>query len=149
VHEGLDSTLLLAKNLLKNRVEIRKDFGEVPKISCSLSQINQVIQDNGNSISAEALPKIFDPFFATKATGQGMGMGMSISFKILVDTEPSAGKALSILLPVRPQQALRRALQGAVLAARHKKKNSGDETTQGKPCVLLSTTKSGSSTRCV
>lgn len=43
VHEGLDSTLLLAKNLLKNRVEIRKEFAAgVPKIHCSPSQINQV-----------------------------------------------------------------------------------------------------------
>jgi signal transduction histidine kinase len=43
VEEGLDSTLLLAKNLLKNRVEIVKDYGEgVPRIHCSPSQINQV-----------------------------------------------------------------------------------------------------------
>jgi two-component system, NtrC family, sensor kinase len=42
VQAGLDSTLLLAKNLLKNRVEIVKEYGNVPDISCSPSQINQV-----------------------------------------------------------------------------------------------------------
>lgn len=42
VNAGLDSTLLLANNLLKNKVEIRKDYGEVPDISGSPSQINQV-----------------------------------------------------------------------------------------------------------
>jgi signal transduction histidine kinase len=42
VNAGLDSTLLLANNLLKTRVEIRKDYGAVPHINGSPSQINQV-----------------------------------------------------------------------------------------------------------
>jgi two-component system, NtrC family, sensor kinase len=42
VAEGLESTLLLAKNLLKNKVEIVKEFTTIPKIKCSPSQINQV-----------------------------------------------------------------------------------------------------------
>ncbi len=42
VRAGLQSTLLLARNLLKNRVEIREEHGEVPDIECSPSQINQV-----------------------------------------------------------------------------------------------------------
>lgn len=43
LHEGLDSTLLLAKNLLKDRIEIRKEYdADLPKIECSPSQVNQV-----------------------------------------------------------------------------------------------------------
>ncbi|NKI95439.1 DAHL domain-containing protein [Rhizobacter sp. SG703] len=43
VHEGLESTLLLARNLLKNTVEIRRELAfDLPKIQCSPSQINQV-----------------------------------------------------------------------------------------------------------
>jgi two-component system, NtrC family, sensor kinase len=42
VQEGLNSTLLLARNLLKNTVEIRQEHQDVPKIQCSPSQINQV-----------------------------------------------------------------------------------------------------------
>jgi len=42
VHEGLNSTLLLARNLLKNTVEVRQEYADVPKIQCSPSQINQV-----------------------------------------------------------------------------------------------------------
>jgi signal transduction histidine kinase len=42
VNAGLDSTLLLANNLLKNKVEIRKDYSDVPNINGSPSQINQV-----------------------------------------------------------------------------------------------------------
>jgi two-component system NtrC family sensor kinase len=42
VESGLDSTLLLANNLLKNRVAIQRDYAHVPFISGSPSQINQV-----------------------------------------------------------------------------------------------------------
>ena len=42
VEDGLESTLLLARNVLKNKVEIRKDYGHVPQISGSPSQVNQV-----------------------------------------------------------------------------------------------------------
>jgi len=42
INEGLDSTLLLARHELK-RHTVRKNYGEVPPISCSPSQINQVL----------------------------------------------------------------------------------------------------------
>jgi len=41
LNEGLESTLLLAKHLLKT-VTVEKRFGEIPAITCSPSQINQV-----------------------------------------------------------------------------------------------------------
>lgn len=164
VHGGLDSTLLLAKNLLKNKVEIRKEYGELPHITGSPSQINQVflniitnavhampermqpniitlrtgmenrntvrieIQDNGNGIAKDVMPRIFDPFFTTKPIGQGTGMGLSISFKIiqehggqiLVDSEPGVGTVFSILLPVKPLEQAASAIvddRPALLAA--------------------------------
>ncbi|MCB1917030.1 MAG: hypothetical protein KDG52_15105 [Rhodocyclaceae bacterium] len=55
VREGLESTLLLAKNLLKNKVTIEKEFDDVPQISCSPSQINQVFL-NIISNAAQAIP---------------------------------------------------------------------------------------------
>ena len=42
VQAGLDSTLLLARHLLKGKVEVRKEFGAVRAIQGSPSQINQV-----------------------------------------------------------------------------------------------------------
>jgi two-component system, NtrC family, sensor kinase len=41
LNEGLESTLLLAKHELKS-VTIKKNFGDIPAITCSPSQINQV-----------------------------------------------------------------------------------------------------------
>ena len=42
VRKGLESTLLLAKNLLKHRVTVQTEYLDVPDIMCSPSQINQV-----------------------------------------------------------------------------------------------------------
>jgi signal transduction histidine kinase len=41
VNQGLESTLLLARHLLK-QVEVRKVFGSLPPVMCAPSQINQV-----------------------------------------------------------------------------------------------------------
>ena len=42
VNDGLDKTLLITKNKLKNKVTVHKYYGDLPKIHCSPSQINQV-----------------------------------------------------------------------------------------------------------
>ena len=41
LHVGLESTLRIARNLLGNR-QVRKEYGSIPHISCSPSEINQV-----------------------------------------------------------------------------------------------------------
>jgi signal transduction histidine kinase len=41
LNDGLDSTLLLAKHLLKS-VVVDKQFGQIPAVTCSPSQVNQV-----------------------------------------------------------------------------------------------------------
>lgn len=54
LNDGLNSTLLLAKHLLKT-VEVHKNFGVLPEITCSPSQLNQVFL-NLITNAAQALP---------------------------------------------------------------------------------------------
>ena len=42
VNEGIDSALKICQNQLKGRVQIERDFGELPPIPCAPSQLNQV-----------------------------------------------------------------------------------------------------------
>ena len=42
LHEGLDSTLTLINHLTKDRIEVVRNYGELPKVQCYASQINQV-----------------------------------------------------------------------------------------------------------
>jgi signal transduction histidine kinase len=42
VNAGMDKTLVIARNIVKHKADVRKFYGEVPEIECSPSQINQV-----------------------------------------------------------------------------------------------------------
>jgi signal transduction histidine kinase len=73
LNEGLDSTLLLAKHLLKT-VSVDKRFGEIPAITCSPSQVNQVFL-NLITNAAQAMPdgrgKII---LTTRVEGEGVAV---------------------------------------------------------------------------
>ena len=45
LHEGLDSTLILLRNRYKNRIEISRDYGDIPLIECYPGQLNQVFMN--------------------------------------------------------------------------------------------------------
>ena len=45
IHEGLENTLQLLTGELKNRIQVTKDFGQLPKINCYPSQLNQVFMN--------------------------------------------------------------------------------------------------------
>ncbi len=53
IHEGLDSTLILLRNEYKNRIEIIKEYGDIPHIECYPGKLNQVFMNIlSNSIDA-------------------------------------------------------------------------------------------------
>ncbi len=53
VHEGIDSSLILLHNKIKDRIKIRKEYGDLREIECFPSKINQVIMNVlTNSIQA-------------------------------------------------------------------------------------------------
>ncbi|MEA5471621.1 ATP-binding protein [Spirulina sp. 06S082] len=62
LHEGIDSTLIILSSKIKQGIEIIKDYGDLPKISCYPAQLNQVFLNlivNGIDalLSSEIEPK--------------------------------------------------------------------------------------------
>jgi PAS domain S-box-containing protein len=65
------------------------------------------VSDTGEGIPRENLDRIFDPFFSTKAPGQGSGMGLAMvhgivhdhAGHVLVETAPGEGASFAVLLP--------------------------------------------------
>jgi len=82
IHEGLDSTLILLHNKYKNRIEIVKNYGNLPLIECYPGQLNQIfmnilsnaidaIDEKGTIIISTSLSsKIMR--ISIKDTGQGI-----------------------------------------------------------------------------
>ena len=71
--------------------------------------VHIAVQDEGSGIREEWLPKIFDPYFTTKSTGNGLGLAMAYSIidkhngHITVATEIGVGTTFHVYLPAVTQ----------------------------------------------
>ena len=90
IHEGLESTLILLRNKYKNRIEIVKEYGDIPQIECFPGQLNQVfmnilsnaidaIEDEGKIALCTSLSK---GFIQISIKDNGGGIPENIKAKI-------------------------------------------------------------------
>ena len=81
LHEALDNTLNLLSGELKNRVQVHKQYGKLPLVSCFASQINQVFM-NILSNAAQAIETGGNIWISTKPVTSAAGRAMvSISIQ--------------------------------------------------------------------
>ncbi len=70
------------------------------------------VTDDGPGIAEDVLPRLFKPFFTTKAQGTGLGLAVVHKFvlamggRIEVQTGPGQGTTFTLVLP-RPKEAVR------------------------------------------
>jgi len=105
---------LTLQNLLKNAQEATKDGGEIV-ITATLasSRVWIEVRDRGVGMPREVLERIGEPFFTTKAPGNGMGLGVFVSRamverlggRLSVTSEPAHGTCVTIDLPMGPLDA--------------------------------------------
>ncbi|MEM1360208.1 MAG: ATP-binding protein [Pseudomonadota bacterium] len=68
------------------------------------------VRDEGMGIAPDKLPKIFEPFYTTKRTGEGTGLGLSTAYGIIkqtggfifADSDVDIGSLFTIYLPTNP-----------------------------------------------
>lgn len=71
------------------------------------------VRDTGPGISADALPRLFEPFYTSKEVGQGTGLGLAVAYGIVrnhrgtlgAENHPEGGAVFTIELPVAPSRA--------------------------------------------
>ncbi len=71
------------------------------------------VTDEGHGIPPEKLPKIFEPFYTTKRTGEGTGLGLSTAYGIVkqtggfifADSVPDEGTIFTLFLPAHDAPA--------------------------------------------
>ncbi|MGD8492585.1 MAG: ATP-binding protein, partial [Desulfobacterales bacterium] len=74
--------------IIAKRKKAGTDTGQAEVRIRSFSEGDTVIltvSDSGIGISASDIGRIYEPFFSTKAIGQGKGLGLSISYQIVRD----------------------------------------------------------------
>ncbi|MCK5099050.1 MAG: GHKL domain-containing protein, partial [Desulfobacteraceae bacterium] len=104
-------------NIVKNAAQAMTDKGGFVKNNPQIivrtrdkgtACIIEII-DNGPGLDKKSQDKIFEPFYTTKAPGQGTGIGLSVSYFIItnnhngslkVESKPGKGTRFIIELPL-------------------------------------------------
>lgn len=97
-------------NILDNAAFAIEKEGDV-WIRLKADANNAIIEfeDNGCGMNETTSKKVFDPFYTTKAVGQGTGLGMAISYKVIknhngsieLKSELGKGSKFTIVLPLK------------------------------------------------
>ena len=45
IHEGIENTLTLLQHELKTRIEVQRDYGDIPRINCFPNRLNQAFMN--------------------------------------------------------------------------------------------------------
>jgi|GEM_PF-3031288 len=97
------------KIIIRTReVELGEDFCRTHPWARSGRYAEVRVEDEGEGMPPEILPRIFDPFFTTKPPGKGTGLGLAIVYSIvknhdgyiLAHSEAGKGSTFRILLPI-------------------------------------------------
>lgn len=89
-------------NLVVNACDAMPCGGEIRVVTQNVTYLEQLerdraivspgdyvlvkVTDEGHGIPPERLPKIFEPFYTTKRTGEGAGLGLSTAYGIVKQT---------------------------------------------------------------
>ncbi|MDD9921316.1 MAG: ATP-binding protein [Boseongicola sp.] len=88
--------------------DLKRDRATVP----AGHYIRVEVEDTGCGIDPDKMPKIFEPFYSTKKTGEGTGLGLSTAYGIVkqsggyifVDSKAGQGTLFTLYFPAHDRQ---------------------------------------------
>ena len=111
-------------NIISNGLDALAGVAGEPRLTVRVAQggagrVMVEVSDNGPGIPAEIRPRIFEPFFSTKAPGKGTGLGLAIvkasvaawGGRVEVDEAPSGGARVCVFLNAVTGEAANRAVR--------------------------------------
>jgi PAS domain S-box-containing protein len=140
VEQALVNILINARDALNEasqgapeiRVEVDLPAPDDPEVTALLMGdaarvVRFRISDNGPGIAPEVRSRIFEPFYTTKAVGQGTGLGLSASYAIARNrggnitcrSTVGSGAEFTVLVPIAEMGAGSRRAFGGKAAPRH------------------------------
>jgi len=98
--------------LTTEAVVLSKGSAEAKGLKIAGSYVRLTVSDTGAGISQETQQRMFEPFYTTKAVGQGTGLGLPVVYgiieehlgQIMVQSAPGQGTSISIYLPQTSNQ---------------------------------------------
>ncbi len=111
----------VVRGLVKNALQSSPDKNVALSVEGTGTERHIVIRDEGPGMSPEVLSRAGEPFFTTRAPGQGMGLGLyltrtvaeSIGGRFELSSAPGRGTTATLVIPVREQPPVRGAKEVA------------------------------------
>ncbi len=91
------------------RISLRSQ--RLPAVGPKPARVRIDVRDSGQGIADQDLPRVFEPFFTTRARGTGLGLSMvrrtvaRLGGQVLVESRPGHGAVFSLVLPAASEQA--------------------------------------------
>nr|WP_246003725.1 ATP-binding protein [Histidinibacterium lentulum] len=129
-------TIRIATRTERLTAPLRRDRATVPPGEWVTVQVI----DEGSGMHPDVLPKIFEPFYTTKRTGEGTGLGLSTAYGIVkqtggfifADSVPGEGTTFTLYFPA---QCPRRDRPAAPVETARRPERADDDVAEG--VVLL------------
>ena len=108
-HEG--SLHQVFTNIIQNSILAITSYGTIDITAKSdADKVIITIEDNGCGMYPHILSQACDPFFTTRAPGEGMGLGLYVSYRLIqshhgnldLQSSPGKGTTVTITLPTNP-----------------------------------------------
>ncbi|SHO51603.1 PAS domain S-box-containing protein [Desulfopila aestuarii DSM 18488] len=93
--------------ILLDSLQVNEDLADRLEVKAG-RYVCLTVTDTGEGIDEKALPRIFDPYFTTKAEGKGTGLGLSVSHGIVrkfggaidVESKKGGGSTFRVYFPI-------------------------------------------------